>query len=187
MAYYEKLKINTKEVFMKKLNSYWYCTEDIRKVNGERRYVSDPNGYLYSKAKYSTKIKAEDLPEWYIYGRYYKRFGYLSAKGVADLYYIPNKHFNHFLRDDDLFIAYKDKIDRSITHAYDLLWVNGIGNASGPYILYMLKAIRKYSNYDISPIIEQIKEKKEWLKENHPDDYIYECKDFDIDKFFEEE
>lgn len=81
----------------------------------------------------------------------------------------------------------KNKIDRNITHAYDLLWVNGIGNASGPYILYMLKAIRKYSNYDISPIIEQIKEKKEWLKEHYPDDYIYECKDFDIDKFFEEE
>jgi len=38
------------------------------------------NGYLFSNVIYPTKIKAEDLIEWYIRGRYYKRHGFLSTK-----------------------------------------------------------------------------------------------------------
>lgn len=171
---------------MKKLNSYWYSVEDIRRVGKEHRYVTNPNGYLYSKAKYNTKIKPEDLPEWYIYGRFYKRFGYLSAKGVVDLYYIPNKTFNHFLRDDNLIISYKDKIDKSIQHAHHFFWEDGIVSADGSDIITMLKAIRKYSNIDITKFIEQIKDKSQWFKENFPDDYNLNCKDLDIDKLFED-
>ena len=171
---------------MKKLNSYWYSVEDIRRVNRKLCYVTDPNGYLYSKAKYNTKIKPEDLPEWYIYGRFHKRFGYLSAKGVVDLYYIPNKIFNHFLRDDNLIISYKDKIDKSIKYAHHFFWEDGIVSADGSDIITMLKAIKKYSNIDITNFIEQIKDKAEWLKEHHPDDYKRSCEKLDIDKLFED-
>ena len=79
---------------MKRLSSKWYSVEDIRWKEKEWRYVTDENGYLYSKARYNTKIKPEDLPKWYIEGRYYKRFGYLSAKCVVDLHYIPNKMYS---------------------------------------------------------------------------------------------
>lgn len=170
----------------KKLKSNWYSIEDIRWNGKEHRYVQDPNGYLYSKAKYNTKIKPEDLPEWYIYGRFHKRFGYLSAKGVVDLYYIPNKTFNHFLRDDNLIISYKDKIDKNIKDASKFFWVDGFANASSWDIVNMLKAIKKFSNYDITPIVQQLKDKQQWYKEHFPDDYKRECSKLNLDDEFSE-
>ena len=38
-----------------------------------------PNGYLYSKGEYKTKITAEDLPEHYIHGWIFKVQGYISV------------------------------------------------------------------------------------------------------------
>ena len=35
----------------------------------------------------------------------------MSAKGIVDLVYHPNMHTNHFLKDDFLYISYKDKIE----------------------------------------------------------------------------
>lgn len=35
----------------------------------------------------------------------------------------------------------------------------------------MLKAIKKYSNYDITPIIKQLNDKLKWFKENYPEDF----------------
>jgi len=167
-----------------RFKSNWYSIEDIRRDGKQYRYVQDPNGYLYSNAKYNTKIKAEDLPEWYIYGRFHKRFGYLSAKGVVDLYYIPNKTFNHFLRDDNLIISYKQKLDKNIKEASRFYWVKGISNANGSDIITMLKAIRKYSNYDITPIVQQLKDKQQWYKETFPEDYEKECKNLNLDDVF---
>ena len=56
-----------------------YTIEDIKYIDGQHRYVRNDDGTLFS-GHYRTKIKPEDLPEWYLYGRYYKRFGYMSAK-----------------------------------------------------------------------------------------------------------
>lgn len=103
-----------------KFNSNWYSVDVIKRINGVLQYSKDENGYLFSNARYKTKIKPEDLPESYIWGRYYKRWGYLNAEGVVDVYYIPNKCFNHFLRDDNLFISYGPKIDRNAS-VIDLL------------------------------------------------------------------
>ena len=75
--------------------------------------VENEDGYLFSQAIYPTKIKAEDLPEWYMYGRYYKCFGYLSAKGVVDMKYVPSRYSNHFLKDDFLFISYNSMISEN--------------------------------------------------------------------------
>lgn len=60
---------------------------------------------------HKTKIKEEDLPEWYVFGRYYKLWGFLSTKGITDLRYIPNLWINHFLKDDCLLISYSGKIE----------------------------------------------------------------------------
>ena len=38
------------------------------------------------------------FPEWYAYGRYYKRWGFMSTKGITDMLYIPHKFSNHYLK-----------------------------------------------------------------------------------------
>ena len=65
---------------MKKINSKWYSIEKIKYEKHQYHYIKDPNGYLYADSQYNTKITADDLPDWFVYGRFYKRFGYLSAK-----------------------------------------------------------------------------------------------------------
>ena len=62
--------------------NHMYMIEKIRydRVEKRHRYVRDPEGYLFADGIYPTKVKPEDLPDWYVYGRYYKCFGYISAK-----------------------------------------------------------------------------------------------------------
>lgn len=132
----------------------------------------DPDGYLLSHGRYRTKIKPEDLPEWYVYGYLYKRHGYISAKGVKYMVYRPQKHWNHMLRDDFLFISYDQPIthtDDSIDsfHGYDEL-------VYGWMIIDFLRAAEKYSGYDITEIKAQIEDKRLWLKEHYPEDYRWQ-------------
>ena len=86
-----------------------YTFGDYKHVDGLLRYVSNEDGTLFS-GHYRTKIKPEDLPEWYLYGRYYKRFGYMSTKGITDMLYIPSRFSNHYLKDDFLLISYGGSI-----------------------------------------------------------------------------
>lgn len=149
---------------MSQVKQNLYTYEDYRYKNKCWRRVTLPDGYLYSKGRYPTKLRERDLPEWYVYGRYYKRFGYLSAKGITDMLYIPSKYTNHFLKDDCLFISYGGKIEpnqeksyysiRSRTDDYtgwdECVW--------GNEILDILKAAEKYSGYNICLIADQIKQ-----------------------------
>ena len=171
---------------MKKINSKWYSIEKIKYEKHQYHYIKDPNGYLYVDSQYNTKITADDLPDWFVYGRFYKRFGYLSAKGVIDLYYIPNMWHNHMFKDDELVISYEEKIDKTKKGALDLWGTKGLYFVSGWEIWKMLKAIYLYSDIDIKPIIEQIKIKQQWYKENYPSDYERECGNFDFDEYFRE-
>ena len=86
-----------------------YTIEDIKMVDGHLQYCRNEDGTLFA-GPYKTKIHPVDLPEWYLYGRFYKRWGYMSAKGITDMLYLPNLVFNHFLKDDCLLIAYGGKI-----------------------------------------------------------------------------
>ena len=133
---------------------------------------TDPDGYLLSQGRYRTKIRPEDLPEWYVYGYFYKRHGYLSAKGIKYLVYRPQKHWNHMLKDDFLFISY----DLPITHTdYSLDSFKGYDELIyGGIIIQFLLAAEKYSGYDISGIKAQIEDKRLWFKENYPEDYKHE-------------
>ena len=93
-------------------NRFWrrlYTIQEIKLVDGHLRYVTNEDGTLFADI-YRTKIKPEDLPEWFLYGRYYKRFGFLTAKGITDLLYIPSRFSNHYLKDDYLLIAYGGRI-----------------------------------------------------------------------------
>ena len=91
----------------------------VRRLYYHERYVridkklykeENEDETLFS-GRYKTKMKSEDLPEWYVYGRFYKRFGYISTKGITDMVYIPNLWINHFLKDDFLLVSYGGKIE----------------------------------------------------------------------------
>lgn len=157
---------------MKKFRSNLYTTEKIVLRDHRHQYIEDENGYLFAQGTYPTKIKAEDLPEWYVYGRYYKCFGYLSAKGVVDMKYVPSKYSNHFLKDDFLFISYNTLIsEKPDKNSIIDMYTGYDERICGNEILSFLKAARKYSAYDISGIAQMIKEKADWIVQTFLEEY----------------
>lgn len=133
------------------------------------------NDTLFSGGTYPTKVTVADLPEWYVYGRYYKHWGYLSAKGIKSLVYEPNKFSNHMFKDDFLYISYNKPIvpnpDRS-SNFYKYIGFDEY--IYGGVIVRFLKAAEKYSSYDISGIKAQIEDKRLCFKETYPEDYALE-------------
>lgn len=162
-----------------------YSEEKIVYIKGEARRHTNRDGTLFS-GNYPTKIIPSMLPEWYARGRYYKRWGYLSVKGITDLKYIPNRFTNHFLKDDFLLISYGGKlVEKDAPRGCTLDRYDGVDEyVFGNEILTVLKGAREVSNYDISPIIGQIKDKVEMLAEKYPDDFGKEQWDFDADEYF---
>ena len=163
---------------MKRFRKNLYTIEKIVWVNHQMQYVRDKDGYLFSDALYPTKIRPEDLPAWYVHGRYYKRWGYLSAKGVADLKYVPDLRVNHFLKDDLLLISYRESI-REVPDGNELgeRYAGFEICISGNEILWFLKAASKYSGIDVSAIAGQIQEKADMLPQKYPREF----KDFRFD------
>lgn len=143
-------------------NSYYYFEEDYRK--GE--FVNNLP-YLYSGFKYNSKIVKEDLPEWYVYGRYYKRWGYISSKGIVNIKYEPNMWTNHYLKDDYLNLTYDNERKMSI---------------SGPYIIHLVYAIEKYNDIDLTYLKKMINYKARFYNEYHKDDEY----DEKVEKAFKE-
>ena len=117
----------------------------------------------------------------------------MSTKGIVDIVYRPNMHFNHFLKDDRLYISYnskiepvseKDKEDKYLRYehfkGYDEV-------VSGSEIIDILKGARQYSNFDIKTIIEQIREKEKWLRDAFPNEFGQKQWEYDIDQDFAED
>lgn len=179
----------------KRIHRHIYSKEDIKYINGRHQYVTNPDGCLFS-GSYKTKIRVADLPEWYVHGRYYKRFGYFCTKGIVDVVYIPNKFTNHFLKDDCLLVSFNKKIEPkplpegderrylAICERYtgfdEMVW--------GNEIISVLKGAAKYSGINIEPIKAQLKEKLQWLLEAYPEDFcVRSWKICDIDEMFKED
>lgn len=170
-----------------------YMLTRFKIIDGHICTIANADGTLFS-GRYKTKMHPTDLPEWYLYGRYYKRWGYMSTKGIVDMVYRPNLHVNHFLKDDFLYISYKEKIepvteedeknDRMLRFeeykGYDEV-------VFGSEIIDILKGARLYSGFDITPIIEQIKEKEKWLRNKYPDEFSEERWKYDVDAKFAED
>ena len=95
-----------------RFKNHLYTEEILMCRNDHWGYVVNEDKTLFS-GHHKTKILAEDLPDWYVRGRFYKCWGYLSTKGITDLLYIPNMFVNHFLKDDCLLISYGGKIVES--------------------------------------------------------------------------
>lgn len=95
---------------MKEFANYYY--DGKLKFNGEWYYYQDKDNYLFSRGIYKTKIREEDLPDYFVkiwlWPRYYK---YISLKGIKDIIYKLNFFTNHFRKDDMLYISYDKKIE----------------------------------------------------------------------------
>jgi hypothetical protein len=111
----------------------------------------------------------------------------MSTKGITDLLYVPNKCFNHFLKDDFLYVSYSGKITETVPPEDGSFYDRCTGYDEvvwGAEIIDILQGARLYSDYDISDIVRQIKEKKEWLIREYPDEFGPERWSFDVDKRF---
>ena len=166
-----------------------YTLGDYKRVGRHIRYITNEDGTLFS-GHYRTKIRPEDLPEWYLYGRYYKRFGYMSTKDITDMVYIPSRFSNHYLKDDCLLISYGGSItevtdpELSVYECYqgwnERVW--------GNEIITILRGARKYSSYDIEPFIEKLKWKKAYMQTEFPDPFDPErWNKIDVDALFSED
>lgn len=154
--------------------------------NHELHLIQNEDFTLFS-GHHRTKILEEDLPEWYVFGRYYKMWGFLSTKGITDLKYRPNLWINHFLKDDCLLISYGGRIEEK-ANSSDFDKYSGVDERVwGNEILHILKGAEKFSHYDIAPIVEQIREKMRVLAENHPEEFGPHRWNFDIDKWLAQE
>lgn len=167
-----------------------YWIQRIGRKDGHLCYITSDDGTLFS-GNHKTKIKPEDLPEWYVYGRYYKCFGYMSAKGITDMVYLPSKFSNHFLKDDCLLVAYGGKIEEKndgCTYSRLDRHTGFDEHIWGNEIVSILKGARKHSDYNIEPFIEALREKAAWMAQNFADDYGPNGRwNIDVDRLFEEE
>lgn len=150
---------------MKRFASTLYLSE--RRNPQTRNYETDPQGYLFAKGRYRTKIKSSDLPSWYVEGFLHDQFGFISAKNVKHLLYKPNYDTNHRHKDDLLFISYDKPIepDENGTHG---IWYHGYEHVvHGPLIVNFLEAAKEYSDYDIKPIMREVRKKERWYQEHY--------------------
>lgn len=171
---------------MSRFKRNFYSVERFVWENHKMYCLSNEDGTLFA-GSHKTKIYEEDLPEWYVFGRYYKKWGFFSTKGITDLVYIPNLWINHFLRDDCLLVAYGGKIEPNPDPSDFEKYIGIDERVWGNEILDVLKGAEKFSGYDISEIVEQIREKKRILIEKHPDEFGSGKWDFDIDKWLTKE
>lgn len=133
---------------MSRFKSNLYTVERRVWRNHKLCWIQNDDFTLFS-GHHKTKIKEEDLPEWYVFGRYYKLWGFLSTKGITDLQYIPNLWINHFLKDDCLLISYSGKIEEH-PDSIGFEKYSGVDERVwGNEILHVLKGARMFSQYDI--------------------------------------
>lgn len=140
---------------MKKLANIYSTQKTIFTKELGWHYITN-NGYLFSNLKYKTKIKPQDLPEYYLNIYAYHNYCYINTKGIKYLLYTPNYNVNHFLKDDLLYISY----DKSIEIDEEAPYLN-VKNYEevlyGPDILEFIEYALKYSNYSTSNIKKEIK------------------------------
>lgn len=153
-----------------KIRSKLYMETRLHYANHKLQFEKDPDGYLFSRGRYPTKIKASDLPEHFVYGYLYKRHGYISAQGVKHLKYVPDYTVtNHLFKYDSLFISYDSEIVPA--EANDSLLCSGYDYViSGPIIEDFVRAVGLHSDYDIASVLEGIESKKAWFRENNDEE-----------------
>ena len=104
--------------------------------------------------------------------------------------YVPLMLFDTFLKDDVLLVSYHNKIEEvpppeDKRHLLAFEKYRGYDErVYGSEIITILKGARKYSGYDITPIIEKVKDELRFLKEKYPEHYSEENFRFDFEERF---
>jgi len=148
------------------IRSTLYLKSKFVQKNGGLYAEEDPDGFLYSLGKYRTKILPQDLPEWFVYGYMYKRHGYMSAKDVRHLLYVPNYTFeNHLHKYDMLYISYDEPIT-PFESGLSGIHYNGYKHVlSGPVLPDFMNAVGQFSDIDTCFIQSEIKRKRNFYEE----------------------
>lgn len=140
---------------------------------GWRETLDRDNPYLYSKGRYPTKIRAEDLPEDYleIMSRsIWYMTGYLKISGIVDMDYTYVGE-NHLFKDDYIYISYREKLRRERNSWGNEDIVNYDVCICGNDIINIVLASEIYSGFDTTKVRRKIEEKRVWLRDNEPDYY----------------
>jgi len=150
----------------KKIKSNLYLNSKISR--NPLRAVPDQQGYLFSDGRYLTKILPDDLPEWFVYGYLYKRYGYISAKDVKQLVYTPNYTFdNHLHKYDNLYISYGAEI-KPYQSELGSTWYRGYDYViDGSLMVSFIEAVKKYSDCDVTYIQREVERKRVWYYEKN--------------------
>lgn len=153
----------------KKIAAAFY-TEKPTTLAGFLHGKTLPNGCLYSRGKYKTKITPKDLPDHYIEGMIFKANGYISVTGIKDIVYKPNYSVNHLHKDDHLYVSFDKPIRMTVDgRGYKEYWDYDAVLWGGMIVTY-IRAIRKYQSYDIEPIAEEVKKKENFFFERYPEE-----------------
>ena len=164
----------------KKITANLYTETRIARNNSKDTWIQKEHNFLFSQGKYNTKITANDLPEWFVKGCYYRHSGYLSARGVVALFYRPNYVFNHMFKDDFLYISY-DRPIVPVPREQSIYCCEGFDEyIYGWEIPDFLKAAQKYSGNDITRIVQEIEKKRQWFQKTFPEHYRLEVRDDDL-------
>lgn len=164
------------------------CANFYTKGKFGKRYretIDTNNEYLYSKGYYPTKIKKEDLPQYYIGFRsrvIWYMTGYIKTSGIVDIDYKAMK-INHLFKDDYLYISYKEKLKTEKNSWGYEDYINYDICICGNDIIPILLTIKKYSNIDIDEVKKKVNNKVYWYRKNYKEDYIRQFGDKDIDIF----
>lgn len=140
----------------KRIKQKWYSIQKF-KFNSKEcfRYYSElENGYLYANAIYPTKITKEDLPDDFIYGRFYKLWGYLSTSGIKDLYYRKCNAVPESFKDDALFISFDKPLNKKAIDDYDYVNQNEDFTVWGHEIFYVIEKVLVADEYKNSNVYE---------------------------------
>lgn len=169
----------------KQIKSYWYSiTHRVRHnpplefvwADGSKDYIyitaeKSSDDTLYSHAIYPTKIKADDLPNWYMHGRYYKEWGYVNIKNITDIRYKPNTWINHLFRDDTWFLWFNGKKCQESINGDDWYQTSDM-LIEGTWTTDLLAHLTVYNkNIDTKPLLNQVMDKITLYNEKHPDEH----------------
>lgn len=170
-------------------------TKIFQREDGDCVVQEDPCGRLYSHGILPTSVTELDLPPWYVSGwlpsrclegldarfatfrqdgrmrpkRLDRVFGYVSALGVKELFYIPwymGEESSFAL--DSLFISY-DKPIRVIYEEGDVRVDGHDCVLSGAIVVPFVHAVAKYGDCCVDPVLQELERKADWrLAGAHP-------------------
>lgn len=149
----------------KKFRANLYMESAVRLIDRQLQAVFLPNDYLWAGGRYPTKIQPEDLPDWYVHGYLYKRHGYISAKGIVDIVYVPNYFIvNHCHKYDTIYVSYHEKI---VAKPKDgAFWYEGYDYAMDGFIgESLIEKVKIYSpDINTEEIMRELRMKEEWYR-----------------------